>query len=766
MIKKTFLLSVLFLAGLTACDQKVRFQELPTESISRAPQCEALPVQLLGSTTIEIGVESDLKYTNASRVFWYVILPDGERIFEGPELKISIDQVGTYPAAVWGFDSCNIRKQVNFDIVVVPSLRNPFISINNNAQYTQKALVDVQLSAEGAQEMYLTDVVGCSSGGVWEPYRTSAQWELKKEGLQESVYVKFRSAAKETACVSDAITFDKTAPSIQLTAVPPARSLQKKARFEFTSEDAVSGVSAVECSLNGASFQVCPSPVEFDNLNYGQHNFKVRATDFAGNISSSVQYDWEYVNLPPTVKITSAPPVSTTAKEAQFAFEGADESGEAVRFECQLDGSARRDCLSPLQYTDLALGEHVFKVYAIDSSQLESEPAVHTWTIVRQPPPPAPPRVELTRTPEKVTYEKTAIFEFVATHSGVGIRSFYCSFNQESFRVCQSPDRFQVELGDHQFQVYAVDNSGLVSEKVAYSWRVEKKRTLYSDDFIVDTKANKLDVVVVIDNSPSMREEQAKMANRFRTFIDRLTGLDWQLAMITTDARTGKKEGQDGRFLPFVGLNNQYVINASTPGVEDVFSKTVRRKETGSSNEEGIHSFLKSIQRVENRFFFRPQSHVATIIVSDEDERSNGKKLKPENQPENLIAKFQEIFKNQNTYSNHSIVLQPGVVSTRKCPQVGDFAAGETYMRLSRLTGGVIGDLCEDDYGQILSGIGDHLQRQSYTVLLKCEPVEPPRVTLNPEPAQKVEVELDGRKLRVRPHPPLGTKVRVEYYCD
>ena len=65
--------------------------------------------------------------------------------FQGSHLEISVDQVGSYPAAVWGLDGCGERRQINFDLVVVPSLKDPFISINNNAQYTRSENVKVQL---------------------------------------------------------------------------------------------------------------------------------------------------------------------------------------------------------------------------------------------------------------------------------------------------------------------------------------------------------------------------------------------------------------------------------------------------------------------------------------------------------------------------------------------------------------------------------------------------------------------------------------------
>jgi hypothetical protein len=70
--------------------------------------------------------------------------------------------------------------------------------------------------------------------------------------------------------------------------------------------------------------------------------------------------------------------------EARFTF-FADESNST--FECSLDGSAFEVCTSPQEYTNLALGEHEFRVRATDQSgNTDQSPASHTWTVEQAPP--------------------------------------------------------------------------------------------------------------------------------------------------------------------------------------------------------------------------------------------------------------------------------------------------------------------------------------------------------------------------------------------
>ena len=87
-------------------------------------------------------------------------------------------------------------------------------------------------------------------------------------------------------------------------------------------------------------------------------------------------------------------------------------------------------------------------------------------------------------------------------------------------------------------------------------------------------------------------------------------------------------------------------------------------------------------------------------------------------------------------------------------------------MKLSRLTGGVISDLCEKDYGKILKGIADNINERTYSALLKCIPDGPVTVKITPKPSIPVVSTVDGAKLTLTPYPAIGSKVDVTYYCQ
>jgi large repetitive protein len=77
---------------------------------------------------------------------------------------------------------------------------------------------------------------------------------------------------------------DTSAPETTITSGPSGTTSERTATFEFGSNEP--GVT-YECSLDGAPFTPCTSPVTFTGLTDGEHTFRVRARDAAGNVDAS-----------------------------------------------------------------------------------------------------------------------------------------------------------------------------------------------------------------------------------------------------------------------------------------------------------------------------------------------------------------------------------------------------------------------------------------------------------------------------------------------
>ena len=88
-------------------------------------------------------------------------------------------------------------------------------------------------------------------------------------------------------------TGDTSAPQTTITASPKAKTKKKQATFAFTGTDA-RAVAGFECSLNGAPFTSCTSPLTVKGKK-GKNSFAVRAKDAAGNVDATpAAFNWRF----------------------------------------------------------------------------------------------------------------------------------------------------------------------------------------------------------------------------------------------------------------------------------------------------------------------------------------------------------------------------------------------------------------------------------------------------------------------------------------
>ncbi|HZH13511.1 MAG TPA: MYXO-CTERM sorting domain-containing protein, partial [Archangium sp.] len=80
------------------------------------------------------------------------------------------------------------------------------------------------------------------------------------------------------------IVQDTSAPETNITSGPSGTTPERTATFEFSSNEP--GVT-FECSLDGAAYTPCTSPVTFTDLAEGEHTLQVRARDAAGNVDAT-----------------------------------------------------------------------------------------------------------------------------------------------------------------------------------------------------------------------------------------------------------------------------------------------------------------------------------------------------------------------------------------------------------------------------------------------------------------------------------------------
>src|SRR6188508_2775060 len=277
--------------------------------------------------------------------------------------------------------------------------------------------------------------------------------------------------------------------------------------FEFSGNDTGGvGVDHLECSLDGATFTTCTSPVQFSSADIldGTHAFSVRAQDKVGNIMSTpLLFNWTVDTVAPSTNINMAidgnnetlvSNGSTRSTSTTFTFSGSDsgptgENGVGIKqFECRVDNSNFSVCTSPAHYDNMTDGNHTLAVISEDKvGNVGSMPSSFNWTVDTEPPSAsiysATDGNNNFLVPGSNTSSNSISFEFSANDTGghedkgVGIKQFECSIDNSNFTTCSSPVEFASDTladGSHIFKIGAEDNVGNMNPAPAsFSWNID-----------------------------------------------------------------------------------------------------------------------------------------------------------------------------------------------------------------------------------------------------------------------------------------------------
>ena len=122
-------------------------------------------------------------------------------------------------------------------------------------------------------------------------------------------------------------TVDTVPPDTTIVAAPPVLANSATATFAFSSNE---GGVTYGCSLDGAAFAPCTTPVTFAGLAGGAHTLAVRATDGSGNVDATpASYAWTVDVVAPAPPVINAP-AAGSSMPALVAVSGTAEAGSTV----------------------------------------------------------------------------------------------------------------------------------------------------------------------------------------------------------------------------------------------------------------------------------------------------------------------------------------------------------------------------------------------------------------------------------------------------
>jgi hypothetical protein len=223
--------------------------------------------------------------------------------------------------------------------------------------------------------------------------------------------------------------------------------------------------------------------------------------------------------------------------------------------------------------------------------------------------------------------------------------------------------------------------------------------------------SNEVDILWIIDNSVSMVQEQTAVANGGTQFISHLeeTGMDFHLGVITSDMDLTNANAAT--------LVSGYITNV-TPNYQSVFAQRVQVGTGGSDQEKGMDAaraaLTPPLTSTKNIGFLRDDASLAIIVLSDENDCSDGGALGPDSTGEECYTKYdklepipdlvrdlKEIKRGSIGSFTFSGIIGPDAVDG--CP---DAVPGKRYATAIQMIGGVRANICDADYTSIMDSLG------------------------------------------------------------
>lgn len=216
----------------------------------------------------------------------------------------------------------------------------------------------------------------------------------------------------------------------------------------------------------------------------------------------------------------------------------------------------------------------------------------------------------------------------------------------------------------------------------------------------------KLDLLVVVDNSRSMRDERIHLSTKLQSLVSGLRHRDWRIAVVSTsDPCVFFNSGS--------GIRIENVVSKTDSDPEVKFKNIIQNlPEDSEALERGFPNAIQALQHVclGSEKWTRDDSAVGVLVVSDEDNCSANDGSQEKNCAQLLgktsleFVQFLSEFRPGET-PNSTTARVYGLLKTspNSCPEAS--GVGKIYMEAISATNGIVGRICDADYSNTISKI-------------------------------------------------------------
>jgi hypothetical protein len=206
-------------------------------------------------------------------------------------------------------------------------------------------------------------------------------------------------------------------------------------------------------------------------------------------------------------------------------------------------------------------------------------------------------------------------------------------------------------------------------------------------------ESGSVDILWVIDNSGSMDPYQQDVITHTDKFINEFTSgvnIDWRMGLISSSE-------EEQPYLGFAQYNGQF-FDYTDPNPVGTFTNAVAKLGTGGNYIEKF--FGPSLQWISSDQFSRSDSFLAIIMISDEEEQTDG-----------LTAKmFLDQLKFLKGGRDDLIKVYAAIASSDLNPPCPNASSnkyfGTPWEEIVSMTGGLAFSPCSNDFGSELAKVG------------------------------------------------------------
>jgi len=255
---------------------------------------------------------------------------------------------------------------------------------------------------------------------------------------------------------------------------------------------------------------------------------------------------------------------------------------------------------------------------------------------------------------------------------------------------------------------------------------------------------NKLDILFVVNDQPSMSKFQAELVRSFSSFMSVFStkGYDFKIAVVTTagymadptlsgysTSHVAEADFNDYNGTVYSGMP---VIFPNDPNLFSNFAINAQPiKNTAGQDGRAFSSFRQALQstRPRNTGFLRPDAFLAVVLVDNQDDFSGNARCVGCNMNQRYNAPTLDPI---GTYIHFLDGLTESSGATRRynvsamTQSVTPCQAGTLMTRIMDLvtqTNGVIGDICQADFGPSMAQMSNKIAMLSTQFYLDSKPV-------------------------------------------